>query len=147
MSTKSTIAYGSNFHLYNEALDEDYVYLAMEGVQFEAGYNRVMVPIPMHIWEYIRQFSGIDLAWIERTDDELQKYVGAEVDERVKRYNQTDDKGRRLVRIFGSLVYGAADEPKEKQIAAGVGYYMRVREHQRQIAAAIKDLERKAANE
>ena len=61
MSTKSSIAYGPTFHLYNEALDEDYVYLEMEGVQFEASYNRVMVPIPMHIWEYIRQFPGIDL--------------------------------------------------------------------------------------
>jgi hypothetical protein len=41
MSTKSTIAYGRNFHLYHEALDEDYVYLELEGTKFEASYNRV----------------------------------------------------------------------------------------------------------
>ena len=65
----------------------------------------------------------------------------------MKRYSQTDEKGRGLARIFGSMVYGAADEPKEKQIASGVGYYTRVREHQRQIAAAIEDLARKAAKD
>ena len=36
MSTKSTIAYGRNFHLYREALDEDYIYLELEGTKFEA---------------------------------------------------------------------------------------------------------------
>jgi hypothetical protein len=45
MSTKATIAYGPTFHLYHEALDEDFVYLEIEGTQFEASYNRVMVPM------------------------------------------------------------------------------------------------------
>ncbi len=27
MSTKATIAYGNNFHLYKEVLDEDFIYL------------------------------------------------------------------------------------------------------------------------
>ena len=49
MSTKSTIAHGRNFHLYHEALDEDYVYLELEGTKFEASYNRVMIPIPVHV--------------------------------------------------------------------------------------------------
>ena len=68
MSTKSTIAYGSTFHLYHEALDENHVYLELEQVEFEASYNRVMVPIPVHIWEVIRQYPGIDLSWAEKSD-------------------------------------------------------------------------------
>lgn len=142
MSTKSTIAHGPNFHLYHEGLDDNFVYLEIEGVHFEAGYNHIMVPIPIHIWEHIRQFPGIDLEWIEKSDDELRQYVEIWVEERVTRYEQTDEKGRRLERIFDSLVYGAADEPKEDQIKAGVEYFTRVREHQRQIAAAISYLGR-----
>ena len=61
MSTKSTIAHGRNFHFYHEALDEDYVYLELEGTKFEASYNRVMVPIPVHVWEVIRRYPGSDL--------------------------------------------------------------------------------------
>lgn len=49
MSTKITVAYGDNFHLYRESFDEDYIYLEMEGVQFEASYNQVTMPIPIHI--------------------------------------------------------------------------------------------------
>jgi hypothetical protein len=66
MSTKSTIAYGRNFHLYHEALDEDYVYLELEGTKFEASYNRVMVPIPVHVWEVIRRYPGIDLKYADK---------------------------------------------------------------------------------
>jgi hypothetical protein len=68
MSTKATIAYDCNFHLYHEAFDEDYVYLGLEGAKFEASYNRVMVPIPVHVWEVIRPYPGIDLKYADKTD-------------------------------------------------------------------------------
>ena len=84
MSTKSTIAYGRNFHLYHEALDEDYVYLELEGTKFEASYNRGMIPIPVHVWEVIRRYPGIDLKYADRTDAEIRRYVEQEVDERLK---------------------------------------------------------------
>ena len=44
--------------------------------------------------------------------------------------------------LFGSLAYGTADQTREQQIAAGVEYYDKVREHQRQIKEAIAELER-----
>jgi len=79
MSTKITIAHGRNFHLYHEALDEDYVYLELEGTKFEASYNRVMVPIPVHVWEVIRRYPGIDLKYADRTDAEIRRYVEQEL--------------------------------------------------------------------
>ena len=84
MSTKATIAYGANFHLYHEGFDEDHVYLELEGTQFEAAYNRVMVPIPVHVWEVIRQYPGVDLKYADKTDAELRQYVEQEVDDRLK---------------------------------------------------------------
>ena len=75
MSTKSTIAHGRNFHFYHEALDEDYVYLELEGTKFEASYDRVMMPIPIHVWEVIRRYPGIDLKYRQngRKSDSMSK--------------------------------------------------------------------------
>lgn len=141
MSTKATIAYGPSFHLYHEALDDDFVYLEIEGAQFEASYNRVMVPIPVHIWEVIRRYPGIDLEYADKTDDQLRIYVEQEVDDRIKQYGKANQRAKGLVSLAGSLVYGTADQPRAKQIAAGLEYFTKTREHQRQIKAAIAKLE------
>ena len=142
MSTKATIAHGPNFHLYHEVFDEDNVYLELEGTQFEAGYNRVMVPIPVHVWEVIRQYPGIDLQYADKTDAELSQFVEQQVDDRIKEYAEADERAKGLV--FGSLALGTADQPREQQIAAGLDYFSKVRTHQPQIKQAIAELE--AAN-
>lgn len=141
MSTKSTIAHGLNFHLYHEALDEDYVYLELEGTKFEASYNRVMVPIPVHIWELIRRYPGIDLKYADKTDAELRLHVEREVDERLTHYEEANERSKGLVSLAGSLPFGTADQPRDQQIAAGVEYFTKLREHQRQINQAINGLE------
>ena len=142
MSTKATIAHGPNFHFYHEVFDEDNVYLELEGTQFEAGYNRVMVPIPVHVWEVIRQYPGIDLEYADKTDAELSQLVEQQVDDRIKEYAEADERAKGLV--FGSLALGTADQPREQQIAAGLDYFSKVRTHQPQIKQAIAELE--AAN-
>jgi hypothetical protein len=141
MSTKATIAYGCNFHLYHEALDEDYVYLELEGTKFEASYNRVMVPIPVHVWEVIRRYPGIDLEYADKTDAEIRLYVEQEVEKRLKLCEVADDRSKGLVSLSGSLAFGTADQPRDQQIAAGVDYFTKAREHQRQIKQAIEELE------
>lgn len=147
MSIRSTVAYGPNFHLYKEVLDEDYIYLELEGVQFEASYQRVMVPIPVHIWEVIRHYEGVDLSLADKTDEELQQYVEQEVDERITRYNEADDKAKSLIAFLGSLVYGTADSPREEQIQQGMEYFTDRREHQRQIKQAIAELKQRNEKE
>ncbi len=64
MSTKTTLAYGDTFHFYQEVLDEHYVYLELQGVKYEANYNRVMVPIPIHTWEVIRKLGAPNLSLV-----------------------------------------------------------------------------------
>jgi hypothetical protein len=141
MSTKISIAHGRNFHLYHEALDEDYVYLELEGTKFEASYNRVMLPIPVHVWEVIRRYPGIDLKYAERTDAEIRLHVEQEVDERLKLYEEADERSKGLVSLSGALAFGTADQPRDQQIASGIEYLTKVREHQRQIKKAIEELE------
>lgn len=141
MSTKSTIAYGSTFHFYHEVLDDNYVYLELEQVAFEAAYNRVKVPIPVHIWEVIRQYPGIDLAWAEKSDQNILDYVTESVDDRLREYEEAEAKQKGLVALVGSMVFGMADSSREEQIEAGVAYYQKLREHQRQVKVAIAELQ------
>jgi hypothetical protein len=143
MSTKSTVAYGPNFHLYREALDDHYIYLELEGAQFEASYNRMMVPIPVHIWEVIRRYAGVDLSFADKTDEEIRAYVEREVDERIERYNQEENpKAKGLLAFLGSIPYGTTDSAREEQITQGMSYFLALRENQQQIQKAIEDLER-----
>ena len=142
MSTKETLAHGSNFHFYREVLDDNYVYLEVEGTQFEASYGRVMVPIPMHVWEVIRRHAGADLQLADKTDAELRQYVEQILEERLQRYQAADDRTKGLAALAGSLAFGRADQPREEQLAAGLEYYIRLQEHQRQIQLAIAELER-----
>jgi hypothetical protein len=143
MSTKATVAYGSNFHLYKEALDEDFIYLELEGVSFEANYNRVMVQIPVHIWEVIRQYPGTDLSWSDKTDEEIESYVEQKVNKRILRYQQAEnDQRQKLIALFGSLVYGSAQNPRQEQIEQGITYFKELRKHHWQIKQAIEELEK-----
>ncbi len=143
MSTKSTIAHGENFHFYREAFDDDHVYLRLDTTHFEAGYGRVMVPIPIHIWETIRHLGGAQLDLVDRTDEDLLAKVQKEVDERTAEYQtvareRPDRAG--LFAIIGSLVYGTADEPRDEQIRRGMEYFRRERQRQRETQARIDSL-------
>ncbi len=146
MSTKSTIAHGPGFHFYHEALDEDHVYLELETTNFEAGYGRVRLPVPIHIWETIRHLGGANLDLVDKTDEELRADVEREVDERIETYRKAlhdyPDRAA-LVGLFGALVYGTADRPRAHQIECGMAYYRARRQHQREIRASIRCLKEK----
>jgi hypothetical protein len=139
MSTKATIAYGPTFHFYHEALDDNYVYLELEQVAFEASYNRVMVPIPVHIWEVIRQYPGLDLSWADKSDQDILESVSQAVDDRIQQFAEAGDR-KEFVSLCGGLVYGKADDSRADQIQRGMAYYQTLRAHQQQVIAAIEEL-------
>ena len=88
MSTKSTIAWGEDFHLYREIFDEDHVYLQLDTTHFEAGYGRVMIPIPLHFWETVRHLGGARLDLVDLLDEDLLAKVQKDVDERIAEYQK-----------------------------------------------------------
>lgn len=143
MSTKSTIAYGDNFHFYHEACDDDHVYLELEATEFEASPGRVMVSIPISIWETIRPLGGARLELVNHTDEDLLAMVEADVDERIvcheKLLRENPDRAG-FASLCGLFVYGGADDPREEQIKSGMEHYRRERERQRTVLAAIKEL-------
>ena len=141
MSTRSTLAHGPSFHLYHDLLDQDHVYLEMEGTRFESEYGRVMVPIPLHVWEVIRRYPGIDLQLANKTDDEMRQYVEQELDARLAWYGQLEERAKRMAALAGALTWGSADQPRGVQLTKGLEYFTHLREHQRQVQQAITELE------
>lgn len=141
MSTKSTIAHGRGFHFYHEALDEEGVYLELDDVEFEASYRRVMVRIPVDIWEVIRHTAPARLDLVDTSDEELRQMVERQVDERIAEYERVKGNPRQeaLVGLFGALIFGGAGESREEQIRHGLEYYTRERERQRQVVERMKE--------
>jgi hypothetical protein len=142
MSTKSTIAYGKDFHLYNECWEDDCVYLELRGnPKFEASPGSVTVRIPAHIWEVIRTFSGVGLDLADRNDADVRAMVEKEVDERIAAWRKARSKREKAwVSFAGGLVYGPANTPRAKQVQSGFKEMSRRRDLQRSIQLKIQRL-------
>lgn len=140
MSTKFTLAHGPNFHLYQDTFDDSNVYIELERTHFEVTPSRVMVQIPLPIWEVIRRRTGGELTFADMSDNEILAYVERKVDERRKRYAETGDR-KQLVGLAGALMYGDIDRPREDQIASGIAHYTRLRAHHQELKRTIAELE------
>lgn len=145
MSTKITLAHGKDFHFYKECMDEDHLYLQLETTHYEAGYGRVMVEIPVHVWEVIRRRARAEFDLADKSDEDLRQMIENEVGERIQRYQEAVAKGvggPSLAILHHNYPYGPADAPRELQIENGLEHYVRRRQHQQQIRACIVELER-----
>jgi hypothetical protein len=140
MSTKSSLAYGPHFHLYSEMGDADNVYLELEGVEFETSERRVMMAIPVAVWEVIRQHTAVDLSFADKSDDDIQQLVESAVHERTIRYAQASEREKKSLKLSGVIIYGAADFSQGAQIARGWEYYTRLRQRQSKIKQDIETL-------
>ena len=138
MSTKASLAYGDNFHLYEEAFDDNHIYLSLDKVEFEACQNGVMVAIPLHIWECIRKFSNARFDLVDHSHEMILEMVTTEVDKRIARYMENGKRPGEAV--FGCLTFGLASEPREEQIEKGLSYYLSERQKQRSIKEKLEKL-------
>jgi len=80
MSTKTTIAYTENFHLYEDFLNDNSIFLSQD---FPNG-SQIIIEIPKYIWEYFRRFTAISFDLIEKTDEELYTLADTRVKDRAK---------------------------------------------------------------
>lgn len=137
---KTTLAYGKSFHFYQEAHDNNYVYLEFEDIPYDAGYRRIMIAIPIDIWETIRKLGGAQLNLVDVSDEELVRMVEESITKRMTEYEKTQastPEQANQLRFDDSMIFGAADEPRDRQIARGIEYYRTERERQREIMTRI----------
>jgi hypothetical protein len=140
MTVKTTLAYGRNFHFYLQAHENNYVYLELEDVPYEVGYRRVMLALPVDVWETLRGLAATQLDLVNASDAELIELVTLKVDERVSEYQRSLSSGAEkadMVRFKNSIMFGTADEPPEEQVERGIQYYKLERERQRAIVARM----------
>jgi hypothetical protein len=140
MAVKATLAYGKNFHFYQEALDNNFVYLELEDAPYDIGYRRIMIAIPIDVWETIRGLGAAHLDLVNTSDEDLIALVNHQVDERIAQYEQSrgsNSEKDALLRFSNSAIFGAADEAREQQIMKGIDYYKTERERQRQIVSRM----------
>lgn len=140
MTVKATLAYGKNFHFYHEALDNNHVYLELEDVSYDVGYRRVMVAIPIDVWEIIRVQGAAKLDLVDASDEELITLTEEAVEARIKGYERlmgSDQEKASWLRFSDSVKFGPADAPREQQFLRGIEYYRTERERQREITARI----------
>lgn len=140
MTVKATLAYGKNFHFYHEALDNNHVYLELEDVSYDASYRRVMVAIPIDVWEVIRGLGVARLDLVNVPDDELIRLVEDKVDARVDEHEKDrafDGEQTEQVKLTDYVEFGPIDSTREQQISRGLDYYKMERERQRDISIRI----------
>lgn len=141
MSTKATIAYGKNFHLFHDMGDRQHIYLELDTTNFHAGYGQVTVPIPVHVWEAIRECPGVHLDLADLSDAQLRQKVEKDVDERIREWRAAKgERDKTMLSFRGLIPYGSASETRTKQLRRGLAYYRQGRKWQREVKAAIKKL-------
>jgi translation elongation factor EF-Tu-like GTPase len=107
---------------------------------YDAGYRRIMVSIPIDVWEVIRLLGAAKLDLINSSDEELLELVEREVNERVAGYERmrsSDAEKAALLRFDNSIVFGVADSDPSQQIKRGMDFYQTERERQREITLRI----------
>jgi hypothetical protein len=140
MPVKVTLAYGKNFHFFHEALDANQVYLELEDTVFEVGYRRIMISIPIDIWETIRRLGGAGLDLVNTSNEELAQLVEGAVHRRIAEYERvkkSEPEKAELLRFSNSVIFGAADEAREQQIMKGLEYHRTERERQREVISRM----------
>lgn len=138
MSTKASLAYGNDFHLYEEVFDDERIHLSLSNVEFEASKDGVSVAIPLHIWECIRQFSNARFNLVKYSHEMVLEMVAKKVDQRIKSYMENGEKPTEAV--FGCIIFGLASESRDYQIQQGMSFYLEERERQRSIKAKLDEL-------
>lgn len=152
MSTKSTVAFGPNFHLYRECLDDASVYLELEGTEFTAERDRVTVAIPVATWEAIRSYQVVDLSLADVTDEELGQRIdtliaerqaliaAAEVDPVTAAGTHRRNALIGLARLRGADLIGVHDASVEEQRTVGMRELSSRRDEQKKLRAKITAL-------
>ncbi len=140
MTIKATLAYGKNFHFYHEALDNNHVYLELEDITYDVGYRRVMVAIPIDVWEVIRDLGAVRLELIDASDEELLALTEEKVNSRIMSYEKlaaSDEEKARWLRFSDATKFGPADAPREQQLTRGIEYYRTEQARQREVATRM----------
>ena len=128
MSTKISLCYDDNTHIYQECGDDDHVYIKVHDrseVKVILGIEHVIALGRCLSYEKLATMAAI-------TDEKIEKHVKESVAARLKSSG--------FEAMFGMLIYGFKEDPPEQQVERAVTYYKGRRD---ELAALLKAVEQR----
>jgi hypothetical protein len=120
VSTKSSLYFDENFHLYAEALDLEYIYLALRSAQ--GPVDDLVIKIPLPVWKQMRQHTlQPEETYLDLTDDELLAEAERKVDEH--REWLAAHSNSAFARAAGILTYGPPELSREEMVERFIDSY------------------------
>lgn len=142
MSTKSTLAHGKNFSLYEELFERTpHVWLTLDGCVFEATERGAKVEIPLAVWEVIRRQTTARFDLASLTPAQLRAEAEKRVDTARAEYRALvkEHRGNRRPIPF-TYFYRHARLPRGKHLAAVFAQLRHERAAQRKLQREIARL-------
>ena len=144
-ATKSMLVSGENFDLYNNIVDDENIYLYLQGVEFEASNSAIVLKIPVEIWGVIRQHGEPNIRYANWTNDQIRAFVTKEVDDRIEDYNETLKNQGETMAILKSLCYSSVygspcEQTREEQISLGCKYIQQLRDIHTRVWKAVNNI-------
>src|SRR5690349_2828875 len=96
MSTKSTLWYDGEYHLYQEGFDHEHVYLDIQSSHFA----ELTLKLPLPVWKELRKHTiQPDEEYLDLSDEQLRAEAVTAVDKHRKWLEENNDS--RLASLFG----------------------------------------------
>lgn len=126
MSTKCSLFYSDELHLFKECLDDDSVYLKINK-------NNLKMELCLSLDKFLKIINTIDMESLEKqasiTDEEIKEYCK----NRVQRRKDSDG----IAALSGLLVFGDAKSPEDQQISNGMKHYISIRDRLKNLCDII----------
>ncbi len=146
MSRKVENFRGKHFELYKEWPNEDCVFVALEGFDFEASKNKVTVQIPVALWDVLRTYPGCATELAELDDKALLARAERIVGVRIAEWRKQSPKERTE---FWNFHLRDAGKPRSAQVRLELERLLADRDSQvamlRKIATYRKETSHEAA--
>lgn len=127
MSTKCSLFYSDELHLFKECLDDDSVYLKINK-------ENLKLELCLPLEKFLKIVKTIDMDSLEKqsqvTDEEIKDYCKIRVQQR------SGSDG--IVALSGLLIFGDAKSPKEQQIENGFKHFSAIRDRLKILLEIVK---------
>ena len=120
MSTKSSLYFDDNFHLYKDGFDRDHVYLAFR--RSVGPVEELIIKIPLVVWKEMRkQTIQPEERYLALTDAELRAEAERAVDDHRTRLASEPDSP--IKGMLGILLFGPPESSREEMIERFIANY------------------------
>ena len=120
MSTKSSLYYSDEMHLFIESFSDNSIFLKLNKKDFK-------LKLEFPLLDFLKMAKTFDFKEFEKqallTDKQIKDYCESKIEQRLKEENYFP--------MLGFMVYGDSSSPREEQIQKGFDYYSKKRDELR----------------